>query len=355
MPSEGIITEETTAGTVTDEINQAFDEMAAEEKDAAVTTEAEGETTGESIEETAEETTEATETTEGEVADETVEETSEEAVEEAAGETDTTRGGARSKEVDTDSASVIGLTDALLERAVEAGISLGHARKFDSEAQLLDTVEHYEKVFEQAAVDAAPVAKDPFADLPTLDPEVHDAGVIEKFDRLTEIIKQEREVNQGVEERLKAVEGHQGEASQATQRANTAEAERWFNGQISGLGKDFFTALGEGDSTSLDQNGSQFAKREGIAKQVSVMYSGYDAQGLTPPPRDELFATAARSVLHDEFQKQHNEKLSGDLKKRAGQHIERVGGRKISPKQSPHDYAVAELEAKFGIEPGPEL
>ena len=59
--------------------------------------------------------------------------------------------------------------------------------------------------------------------------------------------------------------------------------------------------------------------------------------------------------MHNEFLKQHNEKLSGDLKKRAGQHIERVGGRKIAPKQSPHDFAVAELEARFGIKPGADV
>ncbi|KKL71521.1 hypothetical protein LCGC14_2094060, partial [marine sediment metagenome] len=195
----------------------------------------------------------------------------------------------------------------------------------------------------------------PLGELPKLDPDVHDPQVIAQFDRLTDIIKQEREVGQtevqSMQERLQAMEDLQADTISAAREAEDVEGVQWFNKQISGLGENFQEALGEGDSTSLNSQSKQYTNRADISVQMSIMDSGYRAQGLTVPSRDELFRKASRAILPDEYQQVHEKKLSGKLEKRAGQHISRAGGQKVSGTQTPADFAVAELEREFGIKP----
>ncbi|KKK67908.1 hypothetical protein LCGC14_2949380, partial [marine sediment metagenome] len=199
------------------------------------------------------------------------------------------------------------------------------------------------------------VGMNPLGELPKLDPDVHDPQVIAQFDRLTDIIKQEREAGQtevkAVQERLQAMEDLQADTISATREAENVESAQWFDKKISGLGENFQGALGEGDSASLNSQSKQYTNRAEIAMQISVMESGYGAQGLKVPSRDELFEKASRAVLPDEYQQVHEKKLSDKLGKRAGQHISRAGGQKVSNAQTPADFAVAELERRFGIKP----
>ena len=339
-------TEETTESTVFDEINTAFDDMATEKAQAKADQEnmegsREGREVGEVVpatEEASEEINEQDETTKIKDKFEESGSISKENSEVISGE------------------SQVGslISDDLLTRAAQAGIPLVHARKFENEESLLGAVEHYEKAWEQAETEATP-AKDPLSELPKLDPEIHDPQVIAQFDRLTNIIKQEREAGQtetqAMQERLQAMEDLQADAISATREAENTESMQWFNKQISGLGENFQEALGEGDSASLNSQSKQFANRAEIARQVSVMEAGYEALGQKVPSRDDLFGTAAKLVLQDEFQQLHEKKLSGKLEKRAGQHISRAGGQKVSSTQTPIEFAAAELQRKFGIEP----
>ena len=175
------------------------------------------------------------------------------------------------------------ISDELLTRAAQAGIPLAHARKFEDEETLRGAIEHYEKAWEEAEVETTP-AKDPLGELPKLDPDVHDPQVIAQFDRLTDIIKQEREAGQTevkvVQERLQAMEDLQADTISAAREAEDVEGAQWFNKQISGLGENFQEALGEGDSVSLNSRSKQYTNRAEIAMQMSVMESGYGAQGL---------------------------------------------------------------------------
>ncbi len=329
--------EETTESTVADEINTVFEEMATEEAQAKTDSEnTEGSREGkeeEGVTSVAEETTE-------EISDESkeTEETNE------------------SEEADKESVTPVEplpqIGDELLTRAAQAGIPLAHARKFENEETLLGAVEHYEKAWEEAEVEITP-AKDPLSELPKLDPDVHDPQVIAQFDRLTDIIKQEREAGltevKAVQERLQTMEDLQADTISATREAENVESAQWFDKQISGLGENFQEALGEGDSVSLNSQSKQYTNRAEIAMQISVMESGYGAQGLKVPSRDELFEKASRAVLPDEYQQVHEKKLSDKLGKRAGQHISRAGGQKVSGAQTAHEFAAAELERRFRI------
>ncbi len=338
-------TEETTESTITDEINTVFEEMAIEEAQVKTDSEnTEGTQEGGEKEEVVSEVKETTK----EISDESKET---EEIQETGADDEV---GSNKEEIAAPIESLPQIGDELLTRAAQAGIPLAHARRFENEESLLGAVEHYEKAWKQAEADAAPVKKDPLSELPKLDPDVHDPQVIAQFDRLTDIIKQEREVGQtevkAVQDRLQAMEDLQADAISAADNAKNVESAKWFNGQISSLGKNFQEVLGEGDTASLNLQSQQYENRGKIVEQLFILESGYEAQGIEIT-RDELFEKAARSVLQDEFQQVHEKKLSGKLEKRAGQHISRAGGQKVSGTQTPADFAVAELERKFGIKP----
>lgn len=342
MSNEETIAEKTDLETVTGEITQAFEEMATEEAIAKET------------EETTEETTdqEATNDTAAEVVDNRGDEKTEGAEAEVSGdarkEDESSVSSHEKAATATTERAVSSLSNDLLVRAAGVGISLADARTFPSNAELEQFLIPIEAELASAEANTEELPADPLVDLPKLDPDVHDAAAIERDARLMDVIRQERETNQAMAERLQAVEDQQQETLRASEEATAVERNQWFDKQISELGEDFTEALGAGKTTSLQQESSQWANREQIAKLTAVLVSGYQAEGLEPPPVGELFQTAAQTVLRKEYQQINEKKLSGELGNRATQHIERAGGRKAAASQTPEEFAVAELE-KLGI------
>lgn len=239
------------------------------------------------------------------------------------------------------------VNDEILARAVSVGIPVADARELDRNL-LGEIIEAREAAavaddaeLEGRSAEGAGAVSDPFADLPKLNPENYEPEVVQMFDRLTGIAKQQHKTIEGLL-------NQQTETAQAAQAVAGEEIKQWFDTQVTGLGEEFAEALGGGDYDSLDRGSSQFAKREAIANQMSIMFSGYEAQGLNPPPRGEVFDAAARLVLRDEYQKVHERKLTGDLGSRATQHIQRAGGTRASSTQTPEEEAAAAVDAMLG-------
>jgi hypothetical protein len=287
MPSE-----EMTVG-----IEQAIDEMMT--GDTAAETKTEETATGESTEESANVSTD--ESDDGQITDReagegvrgTTEEGADDEADTGTGEgTSEGAGDVGGAEVDSVAASstlAAPISDQLLARAVNIGFSLADARTAESEESLERIVSSLEDA--QAAIteaDTTTESEDPFADLPKLDPEVYEPEVIKSFEQLKDVIKQQAE-------KLQDIEGRQEQQAQATQEARAAEIEQWFDGRVSALGEDF------------------------------------------------------RLVLPCEHQKISERKLESNLKKRAGQHLNRASSKKAVVSQTPEEYAVAELGRQFDI------
>lgn len=242
------------------------------------------------------------------------------------------------------------LDNEILERAVSLGIPVADARELGKES-LSRIFKAHEEESRQIAEETSRVAQvetvkskeepaDPFADFPKLDPEVHDEATIAAFEKLRNIAKQQQE-------QIGNFQARQEDIEYTAQKANRRDTVQWFDGKVSELGEDFVDALGTGGYDTLDQGSAQFAKREMLANQVSVLLAGYEATGQQAPPRDEVFDVAARLVLHDEYQQIGEKKLSGDLKKRASQHIQRAGGQKATGKETPMEEAAREIDEKY--------
>ena len=237
------------------------------------------------------------------------------------------------------------ISDEALTQAVSAGIPLADAREFKSEESLLrvvDAVRRAAKPSEEATAEkqTAKDDEDPFASLPKLDPDNYEPEVIEMFEKLTGIVKQQHGV-------IQDFRGHQQQAAQAAEAAASREVETWFDSQVAALGEDFSEALGEGGYGALAEGSAQHANRTKIADQMSVLLAGYKASGQQAPPRDEVFDAAARLVLKDEYQKIHEKKLTGELANRSKQHLQRPGGQKATSKLTPEEDTAALLDAKY--------
>ena len=241
------------------------------------------------------------------------------------------------------------VSDEMLARAVDVGIPV-----VDAKALTPRSLEAIVSGREQAALeaeelngrtDAPESTRDPFADLPRLDPEVHDPGVIAMFDKMTEIVKGQHSELQD----FKAGQAEQSAAAAAREEVDlevaTREIEQFFDNQVKGLGDGFSESLGTGDYSSLDQGSPQFANREAIAGQMSVLISGYEAQGQVPPPREEVFDTAARIVLRDVYQGVREKEIAGTLKTQSGQHLQRSGSVQASTTKTPDEDAAAAVDA----------
>ena len=115
--------------------------------------------------------------------------------------------------------------------------------------------------------------------------------------------------------------------------------------------KKIYLLLGEGGYSSLDTNSQELANRDAIASQMSILISGYNAQGLQEPSRSSVFETAARSVLVDKYNELNGNKLSDQLKDQSKQHIQRANKSSSSATKTPEEEEadLAELlDKKFG-------
>ena len=247
-----------------------------------------------------------------------------------------------------------GISDFVLEKAVQVGIPLDDARGFTSEDALLRTVATLENQYAQSAQLRADIAeiknvtlkepdeaiKDSLADLPELDSEQVEPEVIKALNALKKEITSQRK-------ELQDLRTHQNDAVNLNQQAAAHEVEQWFDGEVARLGDDFSEALGEGGHGSLTPGSSQFAKREEIAGSMAVTLAGHKAMGREPPSRDVLFQTAVRSVPHDEFANRGSKKVADMLRKSSGQHIQRPSGQTSKNSQSPDDETAAMLDRKF--------
>jgi len=248
---------------------------------------------------------------------------------------------------ETDGSAESTLSRNVVETAVRAGVPINVAEKFDTDAELLGYVKALHTAPKSDSIktdeekeDSKEDSEDLFASLPKLDPEVYEPELIQAIDGMKDIIKRQSESLNEYKRLHEASE-------RAAQEAANRELVEWFDTQVAGLGSGFEESLGKGSYAQLDQGSSQFAKRDALARKVATLLSGYQATGDAVPPRDEVFAEAARLVLRDEYERLNEKKLKQDLQRRGKQHQQRTKGKKGNKSESPDDEAARVLRERF--------
>lgn len=233
------------------------------------------------------------------------------------------------------------LSDESITRAIQSGMSMADVRSFTSEQSLLSVCEKLEEQVAQGLTKEDEAEEDPLAKFENLDPEEFDPNVIKLFKSLVDTVR-----SQGKE--VASLQAEQKQVIQASQGAVSREVEQWFDKQVTDLGGDFEEALGTGGYGSLNKGSVQFQNQEAIAQQMTIMLAGYQATGMPTPPREQVFDTAARSVLGDVYRDAQEGKLRSRLDGRKKKHIQRAGGQRSEPEQvSPEEETADLVNSKY--------
>lgn len=212
------------------------------------------------------------------------------------------------------------VTDALLERAVKAGFSLGEARKFPSATMLEGVCDRLE--VKASTDDGGEGGKkdeieevDLFEGLPDLDPEIYDEKIVAVFNGLKDVVRKQYSVIQGME---------------------TGKASTWFESQVSALGKPFEKALAVGSGKLAE-----------LKEQFDVLVAGYKASGKEDVDLKSVFDTAVTIALGDVKKEIADAAAEKVLGKRGKQHISRPSGKTSKPTTDAFEDVAKEIDAKF--------
>jgi len=230
--------------------------------------------------------------------------------------------------------------EELLAQALAAGISLSDALAFPTEESLARVIV---AIRNSKTEGAGKEVQDESFEAPEIDPDEIDPKLSKWIKNLTAEVKKQRG-------ELEAYKEHVEQTRQVAAVANLKEIEGWFDKQVEKLGEDFTDALGAGGYSSLDRGSPQYAKREELANFMAVILTGYHAQGLQPPSREDVFNIAASVVLADTFKESEEKELKKGLQKQSTQHIQRAaGGKRATSTVSPSEEAAQLLAERFNI------
>jgi len=204
--------------------------------------------------------------------------------------------------------------DALIERAVRAGISLADAKvtPVESLGRIVGQMEAAGK--KSGEDDSSEVAEeeDPFDKLPDLDPEEYSEEVVSTFAFMKEQLKSQRD-------EIKAMQGSKQESSEAADVEAGNAFIGWFDGEVAGLGAEYEDVLGKGGMKSLSDEGQALARNK-IARHMDLVAEDFKSEGKQAPSRDEAFKLAVKSAFPDKA----NEITGKETAKKAAARSNRV-------------------------------
>jgi hypothetical protein len=204
-----------------------------------------------------------------------------------------------------------GITDAHLERAIRAGMSVSDVHTFQSPELLERVVSMMEKASaagsgtaekKEEAEEVVDDATQLLSQIPDLDPEEYEAELVSGFKALKGIIEKQQQVIKGL----------------STQ--NKAQDEGWFDSQVRGL-----------SAAATDVLKNQPEKAVVLRDKFNVLSAGYKASGKDVS-KDSVFKEAVAVVFGDVEAKAATTLKADKLEKRAGQKISRPTSASVKAK-----------------------
>jgi hypothetical protein len=211
--------------------------------------------------------------------------------------------------------------EALMERAVKAGIPLAEAKKYTDDSLLEAMVSRLEGVDSEAGSpkgtsDEAPPAAAPrepddlLSAIPDLDPREYDEQIVGAFKAMKGLLRKQQDV---------------------------------IDGLTAGGQQDWFAQKMEPMSGLL---GGDASKTASVREKFETLKAGYRATGQAVTD-DSVFDEAAKLVLGDAMEAAKMDAKTKAAKKRRRQHISRTSANRASSKGNAEDEVAAEIERKF--------
>ena len=228
--------------------------------------------------------------------------------------------------------------DALVERAVLAGMGLPAAKSFKDAAALERVVGILEKKAKGEAKptdDGKPAdvpkgeeADDPLKDIPDLDPVTYDEAVVKVVKGMKDIIRQQHSVISEFRGSMKDRDA------------------TWFNGQVASLGEAYVEAVGNGDRAKLAPDSPQAQRLAALEGKFNDLLSLYKAAGRSVD-RGTVFKEAVSIMLADVSAKAEVDRKTKELAARARSHIRRPSGSGVQPSSDALAETAADLDRKY--------
>jgi hypothetical protein len=212
-----------------------------------------------------------------------------------------------------------GLPEALLERAVLAGIPLSEARQYPSQALLESMVSRLDgEDYTAGSLDDAGTTDEGMAEaafgidaIPDLDPEDYDEKIVGGFKAMKGIIRQQSEL---------------------IERLTQGKSQDFLSTKLDGV-KDYH----QGDPEKIGAVKAKF----------NVLKAGYEAAGQETT-RDAIFEEAAQLVLGADMVSAKQNGKAKAAARRSGKRIARPSGNRVKPVNDPFEEVAKILDRKFG-------
>lgn len=226
----------------------------------------------------------------------------------------------------------VAVSDALVERAIKAGMSMADAKEF----QKADALERVCAVLEKRG-DAGAAAgdkkdekaeDDPLSSIPDLDPNEYDEKVVAGFKAMKDLIRKQHEA-----------------LADMRKTGETRESMSFLDSQIATLGKAYTEAVGAA-GVKLDPASPQAKARAELEGKFNVLSAGYKAAGQDVP-KETVFKEAVSLVLGEVKSKADADEKDAALKKRDGIKINRPSGADYKPKGDALAETASILDKKF--------
>ncbi len=263
------------------------------------------------------------------------------------------------------------LSDELLTKAIQYGLTMVEAKSFKSAAALETTLTHLERVAALPNTDNTDVdkskadAKDkeaapefkPFVPKPL---ELKCENEDEIDESTTKSVKamnehnaaQLKEMNEHYEQQMKTMSDKLASVHSNVALQTATNFEKDFDTYVADTGDEYVKELGKGGIRSLDGKSTERANRMKVMNTMDVIDDTARKSGVTLSPEKEVFQQALDIVFKDKAKKMATEKAVSSLDKRSKQSIGKPSGKKETA-NSPIDKAIKtskEFDAKIDAE-----
>jgi len=193
--------------------------------------------------------------------------------------------------------------EALLERAVRAGLTLADANNMPDDQSLSNVIGRVEAAKQRRQkVPKEKQETDLLSEIPDLDPEEYPEEVISAFKGLKGAVSEQQKT-------IKALTQSQQNQQQAAIVARNEEFTEWFDGQVKDLGKDYIDTLGEGDYKSLTAKETKLARNK-VIRYMDHVHNDAKAEGRKAPNDEDTFKLAVEKAFPDKTNKIKGRKIT---------------------------------------------
>jgi hypothetical protein len=249
---------------------------------------------------------------------------------------------ASSDETEDDTTDETALSGAMIDRALDAGLTEDQANALgvDALTGILDRLDQQAAELAKNVPDTEPATESETPKVEPyklkLDPDLHEDDVVLAFNEMNEHYAG---LMQTMSERLGRMEQTHTAAAEAER---TTRMDRMFKD----LGKEWEDVYGKGSTSKMSRRSDGYKARDEVEQHMKVLAAGYKAQGRQVPDEADLFMRAHRGTHGDKQATISQTRKAEKVRNRQGQFVARPSHRRTGSSTSSPTRNAAESVAR---------